>query len=87
MGIQEPINCLVVESTPMAFRWRGVRYQVSGVIRSWTAHEERWNAGYFADAKFWLVTVKNANCQFELRYDPDGRWWLMRDRVMVELAA
>jgi hypothetical protein len=87
MGISEPINCLVVENAPMAFRWRGVLYEVTGVVSSWCAGDEWWNSCYLTDTKFWLVTVRNSSCRFRLRHDPDGRWWLLRDREAAEVAA
>ena len=87
MGIPEPIHCLVEEGAPTAFRWRGTLYEVTGVVRAWCGDEEWWNSCYFTNTKFWLVTVKNCNCQYELRHDPDGRWWLMRDRAVAVVAA
>lgn len=87
MGVPEPINCLAVESMPMAFRWRGELYEVASVIRSWCGDDEWWNSCYFRDAKFWLVAVKNSGCCYQLRHDPDDRWWILRDLAVTEAAA
>lgn len=87
MKIPEPINCLTVASEPMAFCWRGALYEVTGVIRAWCAEDEWWNSCYFADTRFWLVAIKNSTCCYELRHDPDGRWWLLRERAAMAAAA
>jgi hypothetical protein len=87
MVTSEPINCLTAEDVPMVFRWQGVLYEVTGVIRSWFADDEWWNSCYFADSKYWLVEVKNSTGRYELRHDPDGRWWILRDRAVASTAA
>lgn len=83
----EPIDCLTLEHRPRAFRWRGTLYQVTSILNAWCGDKAWRHSGQRADIRFWLVEVRDGVCQFILRRDPDGRWWMLRERVAVELAA
>lgn len=83
----EAINCLASSGEPAGFRWRDALYAVRRVVRSWHADEEWWYHRYFTGIQFWLVEVKNSPGYFELRQDPDGSWWILRDLPALERAA
>jgi hypothetical protein len=57
---------------PVAFRWRGRRYQVDSLLSEWRETSEMWDPSRSKDREYHRVLARPAGMMSEGDVDPDG---------------
>lgn len=71
----EPIEVLadgIGEVAPLAFRWRGRRYEVDEFLTGWRETTERWDPNRARDREYHRVLARPAGVTSDGDIDPDG---------------
>jgi Family of unknown function (DUF6504) len=72
---EEPIEVTpdpVYHSAPVAFRWRGRRYEIDQRLESWREGGEWWNGEARRDREYFRVLARPAGMFATGDIDPDG---------------
>lgn len=71
----EPIEIVadpVDQTAPVAFRWRGRRYQIDALLSEWRETSEMWDPTRGRDRAYHRVLARPAGSAADGSVDPDG---------------